>query len=338
MRHSPLWAARQRGFTLIELLVVIAIIALLISILLPALGGARRNARRARCEANLQQSGVAYATYSGDFKDRIATFSWEPGKAYSQYSDLNSSATSVVAAANQALDIIRRRTGRTDLTPFADRMPHRHYNHLVLNDYLTERLPERSMACPEDLPLLSWQKDPVNLFDPKPKDFNTPFGKIWAYSSSYHVAPVAYLPDRFPTYWQYESDHNLFYVPTQKVTLRPRGMWEVSYPGQKVHTFEFIARHQAKPAYHGHPDAQVPMTFFDGHAATKLTKDANKGWTPVSPDQDIASEYSYVPSILGFEPPTLSGTISDSVTGYFRWTRGGLHGIDYGGKELKPDK
>ncbi|MHC4997071.1 MAG: type II secretion system protein [Planctomycetota bacterium] len=59
------------GFTLIELLVVISIIALLVGILLPALGAARNSAKRVACLSNLRQVGVMNATYGADHDDFI---------------------------------------------------------------------------------------------------------------------------------------------------------------------------------------------------------------------------------------------------------------------------
>jgi prepilin-type N-terminal cleavage/methylation domain-containing protein len=62
---------RRRGFTLVELLVVIAIIALLVSILMPALGRARELAKRVQCQSNLSALGRSMVMYQNEFKDKM---------------------------------------------------------------------------------------------------------------------------------------------------------------------------------------------------------------------------------------------------------------------------
>ncbi|MEN6333615.1 MAG: prepilin-type N-terminal cleavage/methylation domain-containing protein [Phycisphaerales bacterium] len=61
----------RRGFTLIELLVVIAVIALLMSILMPALSAAREQGRRAVCAQNEKNTGLGLTMYANDYNGRL---------------------------------------------------------------------------------------------------------------------------------------------------------------------------------------------------------------------------------------------------------------------------
>ena len=67
----------SRFFTLVELLVVIAIIAILASLLLPALNSSRNRAKTIRCVSNLKQCGLGLIQYANDFNQKVV-LSWYP--------------------------------------------------------------------------------------------------------------------------------------------------------------------------------------------------------------------------------------------------------------------
>ena len=78
-RHVPRAATLRRGFTLIELLVVISIIAVLASLIMPAIMNARAAARRTQCANNLKQLAAATMNFTTGTNGRLPTaYDWYP--------------------------------------------------------------------------------------------------------------------------------------------------------------------------------------------------------------------------------------------------------------------
>lgn len=355
------------GFTLIELLVVVAIIALLVGILLPALGEARKLGRRTLCESNLKQFGVAMANYSTDHKERISSFSWQPGKTYSVVEggmnrSIDSGNTPVDAAAAQAGHILRARgeiptfpTQPTGWTPFVL------YSHLVLNDYLQQRLPEKMVVCPEDKHRLEWQESVLNESDRnalpsfyalpnRPVSASAPLGNRWPFSSSYELVPAAYSANRGTSAAQTvsQSPQNHFEYNMGVLPLGLRRLGEVAFPSQKVQYMDSVSRHFGRvPVYYAYDAARIPLLFFDGSVSARRTGPANDpegavelhanpGFMPNQPGNPSnpgpPTRYQYNPD-LNYEPDR-TGQAGALVTGFYRWTREGLAGIDYNGEEV----
>jgi prepilin-type N-terminal cleavage/methylation domain-containing protein len=341
-----------RGFTLIELLVVIAIIALLISILLPAIGETRRAARLAVAASNLRQIGIALNSYAADFQDRVAGFSWKGSEAnpsdYSKYPDLNGATSNLDAAAFQAVDIMRRRTGRDkDSAPkITSWIPHILYSHLVLSDYMAARLPEKLVVSPMDRHRLNWQNDPEQYFQ---NDFWLPFqpavlktGKTnwrWAYSSSYTPTVSAFDATSDPAERVSQSTSNSgFYNVGKEARLGGVKLANVQAPSQKVFLFDEFGRFFGRIQYHfGMQASSQPLLFFDGNVSVRKTENANPGWLPNDPTNKSPTISYNVPD--NWDPGTAASggtgkTPTDLIKGYYRFTRGGISGIDFGAGEI----
>lgn len=350
--------AQNKAFTLIELLVVIAIIALLIGILLPALGQARRSAQNVVAQANVRSLNTGAANYAGDSDDRIFSFTWRGGEIYTM---LHNGKPKVMpddqgAASRQAQNILQRATGRINgdarIGNPAQRLMHRRYSHLVLLDYLTDRQPEPIAASPFDKNLIDWQEFPLEYRedsnslpygngDPEEAGYDTDpnwdsefITMLWPFASTYQMVPAAWNTDGINTntYHPVPGTPHLFSSIDEDPKLGRRKMTQVAHPSAKVMMFEEFDRFSdPKGLYFAYPESRCNLAFFDGSVRQEQTGDANPGWNPDQKNQPWLQ--TYVP-LDTFPLPKGGLGDQDTYCQRYRWTRWGLQGIDFGGKDV----
>lgn len=319
----------QRGFALAEAVGLVVIGAILLSILVIAGVGQRREARLASDFAKLRRIAGYTESYAADFQGHIWGFSWtkEMVPLPTQYPDLKSAATDLQACANQAVDILRRVGDREDIPVITGWIPHISYSHLPLVDWVGLELPTLDFVSESDRYRWLWANDPAGFdagkylpYQPTP----SPVNKRWPYSGSFEIGPATWdrsiVGNRVN---QHGFAFDVFAVPSGGI-YGPARVTDVTYPFAKTHVYarsEWVRTGEI-PALA--ECARVPMLFFDGAASRLLAAECNPGWNPNGP-------VSSVPTTIYTEDPCAPGSF---LIGRFRWTRGGLAGRDFGGPEV----
>tara|TARA_R110000868_G_scaffold241497_3_gene496837 strand:- start:593413 stop:594465 length:1053 start_codon:yes stop_codon:yes gene_type:complete len=349
MKGDAMGGEVRRGFTVYELFAVIGVCILMIVIVLPLMSQPTcTNSRSVVAQANLRSLNTGATNFAADHDDQLFALSWTR-RVDRTSRGLTEEELFTNPVGYEAQNILQRATGRiSGNSAFAtapEMLLRTRYSHLVLLDYLTDRQPEPIAASPFDKNLINWQENPLGYLD---AESDVPYGKgmpkeagydmdsmwvedsvkqLWAFGSSYQVVAHAWVDDVDPQYTpSAESPHHMVKGESEE-PLGGRKMSEVKFPSQKVFMYEEFDRFSdPKGIYAAYPEAKVNLAFFDGSVRQEETSDARSAYD--KENRTRVWEQRYVP--LDTFPVPMGGLGELKKWDLrFRWTKGGLSGIDY---------
>ncbi len=347
----------RSGFTLLETAAVLAIGSLLVGVMAPAVKMSRSQARGVGSAANLMFIGQGSGMYAQDNGGRLFTYTWAgptPGQGMVFFlmpdGKTRSAFSHQEAASWQNTEILMRQTGRLfgddRILNFSGRLVHRRYSHLPLMDYLGQPFPSILFADPADANLIQWQASPADISlannipyaagsEPEP-GHDDPDGwdsdglrQRWAFGSSYQRTTSAWNTDGIggsPTYYPFAGTPHLMSGSNSVPLPDGRFVSEIAFPSAKVHFFEEFDREQAGSPYFAYDHARPTKLMFDGSINDRPSGEARPSWNPNNGKQEWRQTYvpihTFPLPLGGLGDPTL-------LSQRYRWTLGGLKGIDY---------
>lgn len=339
-----------RAFSLLELIVSIVAVVTVGAAIAPAMASMRGEGHNAQSQANLMEIGQGRDQYAADNKDRIFTYTWRAGESYTlPTGQTRIPVTYQEAAALQNQEILMRRTGRINgvfkILSNDGRLPHRRYSHLALMDYMAGdddgAFVSSRFADPADGDLLNWQQRQLdygpgssvpyvgevrNGYDQNSSWSDRAILQRWAFASSYQVVPFSWQGDGPDNVYIPTSSSPHLFVRVGDPDLSGRYLSEVAFPAQKVHMFEEFDREQKRFPYFAYNIAISEKLMFDGSINSQPSRQANDSVNPAQPD--VIWKQRYVP--LDTFPIPLGGFGDSSLLNMrYRWTEGGLQGVDY---------